>query len=206
MENATTIRTDTAERHRGKYANTNPLHRLALGRFHDDMAETIRALKPASVLDFGCGEGFLLDKMAERGVDVPGYVGIDLRTDAIEEAARRHPSADFVLADIFDWPAQARKFDLVIASQVMEHLFEPARFLPRLGALASAHVLLTVPHEPWFQLMNLARGRDLIRLGNHPEHVNHWNVETFSAFVGEALDVERAWKAFPFVFVLARPR
>ncbi len=206
MEHATTIREDTGRRHAHKYANKNPLHRLALGRFHDEMADVFRTLKPSSVLDFGCGEGFLVDKLSERGVEVSGYLGLDLREDAIAEAKSRHPEKSFVCADIFEWEAPAEGFDLVVASQVMEHLIEPERFSPRLGALASGRVLLTVPHEPWFQLVNLARGRDLIRLGNHPEHVNHWNASTFEAFLAPSLEVERMWTAFPFVFALAAPK
>ncbi len=170
------------------------------------MAATIAGLRPSSVLDFGCGEGFLLDKMAERDVDLPGYVGLDLRAEAIDEARARHPEKSFVCADIFDWDAPSGGFDLVLASQVMEHLVDPARFLPRLAVLSRGPVLLTVPHEPWFQLANLARGRDLIRLGNHPEHINHWNAPSFEAFLAERLDVEKIWTAFPFVFALASRR
>jgi len=170
------------------------------------MAEEIIRLAPKSILDFGCGEGFLVDKMVERDVTLDGYCGLDLREDALGAARSRHPDIEFVHADIFDWPQEKRSFDLVIGAEVFEHLINPEKFLPRLSQLSSGHILLTVPHEPWFQLGNLIRGRDFIRLGNHPEHINHWNLETFAEFVGEHLTVERKWTVFPFVFVLASPR
>lgn len=170
------------------------------------MAAELNRLAPASTLDFGCGEGFLLDKMADRDVSLEGYCGLDLRQDALANARTRHPSTEFICDDVFQWPTDDRKFDLVIASEVMEHLINPETFLPRLGELSAGHVLLTVPHEPWFQLANLARGRDLIRLGNHPEHINHWNLKTFSAFVGAHLTIKNAWTVFPFIFLLATPK
>lgn len=169
------------------------------------MATEIDGLDPGSVLDFGCGEGFLVDKLAERGVSLKNYCGLDLRDDALDAARTRNPENEYVKADIFDWPTDDRQFDLVVASEVMEHLIDPEKFLPRLAALSSGHVLLTVPHEPWFQLANLARGRDLIRLGNHPEHINHWNLKTFTEFVGSSMTIIKSYTVFPFVYVVAQP-
>lgn len=166
----------------------------------------LKRLAPTSVLDFGCGEAFLLDELLKRDVAFAGYTGLDAREGAIAEAYARHPAREFIAADIFDWPNDDRRFELVLASQVLEHLFEPERYLERLVRLASGRLLLTVPLEPWFQLMNLMRGRDFIRLGNHPEHINHWSEETFADFVGTQAEVKRAWTVFPFVFVLAAPR
>lgn len=203
MVEATTIRHDTAARHRRKYADANPIHRLTLGRFHDALAAELGALTPQSILDFGCGEGFLVDRLLDRGVALDGYVGVDLRQDAIAEARARHPGRAFLVEDVFRWPRDGRRFELVLASQVLEHLFRPERYLKRLAELSSRRLLLTVPLEPWFQLMNLARGRDFIRLGNHPEHINHWNEETFAAFVAPWATVVRVWTVFPFVFVRA---
>jgi hypothetical protein len=57
-------------------------------------------------------------------------------------------------------------------------------------------MLLTVPCEPRFKFLNLARGRDVLRLGNHPEHVNQWSHSTFSAFVAARAKIERAWTVF----------
>lgn len=163
-------------------------------------------MAPKSLLDFGCGEAFLAEKLAERGVDLSGYVGVDLRGEAILDAKARLPDLAFAEADIFAWPADGRRFDLVLASQVLEHLVEPRPYLQRLVALCRGKLLLTVPLEPWFQLINFARGRDLARLGNHPEHVNRWNFESFRNFVAADAAVERAWIVFPFTFLIARPR
>lgn len=202
----TTIRHDTAERHRRKYADRNPLQRLSLGAFHDSLAEAISALDPSSMLDFGCGEAFLLDRLLARGVALKGYVGVDLRAAAVAEARARHPGFAFEARDIFAFPAAGARFDLVLASQVLEHLPDPDRYLARLAEICAGRLLLTVPHEPWFRLMNLVRGRDLARLGNHPEHVNHWNPHSFAAFVDRRAAVERVWTVFPFILLTARPR
>jgi SAM-dependent methyltransferase len=200
-----TIRHDTALRHQHKYANKNPLQRFALGRFFDAVAEEVRALQPELTLDFGCGEGLFLQRLKERGVSLGRFCGIDLRPEALELARRRHPDDEFVCADLLTWSNSENRFDLVIASEVLEHLPGPERFLRRLIHFSSQHLLLTVPLEPWFRIMNLLRGRDLGRLGNHPEHVNLWGLRSFRKFVSPHVEIARAYTVFPFIIVVARP-
>ena len=202
----TTIRADTTERHVNKYTNQNPVHRLSLGRFYDAVAEQLTAIQPTSVLDFGCGEGYILDMMADRDVPLSNYEGVDLRPDALAAAKKRWPHNTFVNADLFDSTFDQKRYHTVMSLEVFEHLFEPEKALKRLVSLADEYLLLTVPNEPWFQMMNLIRGRDLIRLGNHPEHINHWNKTLFAEFVSQHAEVVRVITRFPFIVLVARPR
>lgn len=202
--NSTTIRADTSQRHRQKYANKNPLHRMALGRFHDAIAEEIGTLSPQSMLDFGCGEGFLVKKRADRGVNLPGYDSIDLRSDAVEFARERNPDQEFRTVDLLDLQLGDASCDVVVDSDVLEHLEDLGHHLQRLAALSSRSLLLTVPHEPWLRLLNLMRGRrDTARLGNHPEHVQHQNPRSFARLVESYVNVTAVRSVFPFIFATA---
>jgi len=202
----TTIRSDTTARHIAKYSNRNPLHRLSLKRFHDCLATELRGLAPQSVLDFGCGEGFTVGELAERGVTLKGYEGVDLRADAVATARQRWHGGRFSCADIFDGTFDGQQYDVTLALEVFEHLPEPETILERLVALTRHALVLSVPHEPWFQMINLLRGRDFIRLGNHPEHVQHWNPSTFADFVSRHTDIVQIKSSFPFVLATVRPR
>ena len=158
---------------------------------------------PRDVLEFGCGEGFLARALLAQGTSLPGYRGIDLREEAIEEAREINPDRRFDAVDVFDASLDAARPDLLLASQVLEHLYEPDRYLARLAEIAGRTLILTVPHEPWFRLMNLARGRDVARLGNHPEHVNHWSPRSFAATARRHARVTRVRAVFPFVLLRA---
>ena len=199
---ATTVREDTAARHLRKYANRNPFHCFALGRFFDAVAREVRDLKPHRVLEFGCGEGLFLDQLRQRGITFACLTGIDLRQDALDRARRLLPEYRFEWVDLFEFDPE-EPFDLVIASEVFEHLREPEPYLERLVKLGSRHFLFTVPWEPWFRLMNLLRGRDVRRWGNHPEHVNHWNARSFETFLARRVQVEAVRGVFPFIIARA---
>lgn len=158
------------------------------------------------MLDFGCGEGFILDELASRGLELDCYEGLDLRPDALAEARSRWPSKRFVCADLFDSEFDDKRFDVTMAVEVFEHLFDPDAAFQRLTSLTARAMVVTVPHEPWFQLVNLARGRDLMRLGNHPEHVQHWNPSTFADFINQHAELISVRSIFPFIIATARPR
>lgn len=203
-----TVRHDTSTRHLKKYNNRNPLHRFTLNRFFAQVAREILRIEPARMMEFGCGEGLFLKAMQAQGVEIRQYVGIDIRADAIDHARQLHADAlncRFEVADLLTWDASPESYDLVIASQVLEHLHEPGLFLERMTRLSRGYLLLTVPWEPWFQLMNLLRGRDLTRLGNHPEHVNHWSLRAFRKFVSGQADIVRSHTVFPFLVAVASP-
>ncbi len=138
-----TVRADTTARHIDKYESRNPVQRWLLERFHRHIRAWIDELRPVRVLDFGCGEGYFWEAMARLG-PIPDVVGLDVREDALQAARRRLPGLTFLRQDLFDFNP-AERFDLVVASETLEHLYEPARVLAQLCRLSRGSVLLTVP-------------------------------------------------------------
>lgn len=92
-----------------------------------------------------------------------------------------------------------------MCAETLEHLYDPSLYLARLCGMAD-RVLLTVPHEPYFRLCNLAQGRDVRQLGNHPEHVQHWSARSFRRYVSQYVAVERFETSFPFLLVMGTTR
>ncbi|MDW7774286.1 MAG: class I SAM-dependent methyltransferase [Desulfobulbaceae bacterium] len=205
MNRNNTIREDTSERHKNKYYNKNFIHQYTLGSFFDKIAAEVKFINPNNALEFGCGEGLFLEELKKRDVIINDLTGIDLRKDAIEYAQKLHSEYYFECIDIFDFNPD-KKFELVIASQVLEHLLNPPSFLTKLACLSSHYLLLTVPWEPWFQIMNLLRGRDILRLGNHPEHVNRWNKNEFCSLILRFADIKHTILSFPFIIIVAEVR
>ena len=159
-----------------KYTNKNFFHKLFLNRFLDTIFYEINKLDLKTILDFGCGEGFFLKAMKDRGLSNKKILGVDHRKEAIERASSLFPEYDFKQMDLFQINPDEYQFDLVMAIEVLEHLYEPEKFVKHLTLLSSTYVLFTVPFEPWFRIINLLRGRDILHLGNHPEHVTNKSI------------------------------
>jgi 2-polyprenyl-3-methyl-5-hydroxy-6-metoxy-1,4-benzoquinol methylase len=185
-----------------KYYNNNYFHKLAINRFFEVVTKELRNLPQRTVLEFGCGEGLFLKELRDRGVVFDHLVGVDLRESALEYARRINPNYVFMNLDILRSGLEKKSFDLVIASEVLEHLQEPASYLSKLVDLSRGYLFLTVPWEPWFQLMNFLRGRNVRRFGNHPEHVQHWGPNTFKNYVAQFAQVKKVLAVFPFIILV----
>ena len=187
-----------------KYADPNPVVGGLLDRFYTRVRTLVAPLAPQDVLDAGCGEGFGLTRLAPV---LPGRItGFDLSEQAVERARRAHPAGSFSIEDITALPYEDGAFDLVICMEVLEHLPEPTLALRELKRVSRGHLVLSVPHEPWFQLGNLVRGQWTSTWGNHPEHIQHWGRRSFGRFLDTELRAVEIHGSFPWILARARAR
>jgi SAM-dependent methyltransferase len=184
----------------GKYRSKNPVVRYLVGRFLARVSDLVASERPRRVLEVGCGEGIVLAALTAR---LPGarFDGLELDERALEEARGRCPGATLVRGDACELPFGNQIFDLVVCLEVLEHLPEPAVALRELRRVARGGCLLSVPHEPFFRMGNLLRGKNVARLGDPSDHLQHWRAGEFAAFCGRELDVRVRTSAFPWLIV-----
>ena len=188
-----------------KYGSANPLVRRLMGGFHDTLDELWERARPESVLDVGCGEGVLTEAWAERLGD-GRVVGIDLEDPKLrsEWAARSRPNLEFRVEEATSLSFADGEFDMATAIEVLEHLPEPEATLAEMSRTARRWLLVSVPREPLWRVLNVARGAYWSSLGNTPGHVNHWSKRSFLSMLRRYGRVEEARSPFPWSMVLVR--
>lgn len=156
-----------------KHGSRNPLVQHLMRRFHVALIQAVSSVPHETLLDVGCGEGrttAVLDaEMASR------IVGVELEPVVMAEAMRSVPAAEFAAASVYKLPFRTDSFDVVTSTEVLEHLDAPEMAISELLRVAQHAVILTVPHEPWWRIANMARGQYLRDFGNTPGHVQHWS-------------------------------
>jgi 2-polyprenyl-3-methyl-5-hydroxy-6-metoxy-1,4-benzoquinol methylase len=190
-----------------KYGSTNPVVRRLMAGFQRTLDELFAQAAPGSVLDVGCGEGVLTEQWADR--IVPGrIVGIDLEDPklAAEWAGRTRPNLTFAAMEVEQLPFADGEFELVAATEVLEHLTDPERALAEMTRAAGRHLLVSVPHEPLWRALNMARGAYLRQLGNTPGHLNHWTQRSFVSLLGRYGEVVEVRSPFPWTMLLVTVR
>lgn len=190
---------------RQKHESKNPVQRLLISGFHDALGDALRTLAPRSLLDVGCGEGYVLQALQRRGLDCE-LNGIDRSEEAIRAAQGRVSQGKLRVEDALSLVNRGERYDVVMMLEVLEHIADPARMLPILYALSRRHVVLSVPWEPFFRGLNLARGKHIRALGNDPEHVNHWGRHGFMRFVSQHFVVREAPWVFPWTLLICEKR
>jgi SAM-dependent methyltransferase len=189
-----------------KYRNDHPVQRALIRRFATALHDLVIEAGPlSSVLEVGVGEGFISGYLSEQ---LPGvrFTGVALDAADVARARRHFPRIEVREGSAYDLGALPKGYDLVICAEVLEHLDDPARAIREMMGLRPRRLLLSVPHEPFFMLGNLARLKNVGRLGNDPEHVNHWGRGSFRRLLEGQLDVLRLTTSFPWILALAAPR
>lgn len=192
---------ETTDNYR-KHTSKNPIQKALLENFFKTLVSIVSPLNPKNILDVGCGEGFTLHRLREKNIGEE-LEGIDFLKTAIEIGKKQYPDLTLKEGSIYDLSYKDNSFDLVLCTEVLEHLVDPQKALRELARVSKKYLLLSVPNEPWFMLANFIRGKNLLRCGNDIEHINHWSSSGFVRFVKKTVKVSVAVKKQPFPWTMA---
>jgi ubiquinone/menaquinone biosynthesis C-methylase UbiE len=96
-----------------------------------------------SLLDVGCAEGWLLDKINNLNLHA-FYVGVDVSSANINKAKLKK-NGNWVLCDAENLPFKNDAFQIVICSEVLEHVLHPQKCLNEIQRVVQYYVILTTP-------------------------------------------------------------
>ena len=191
-----------------KYNTRNPVARCLVARFLRDVRELVLSVEAPDIHEVGCGEGQLslfLARETQRRVR-----GSDFSQQIIKKAVAAAAGADmpieFKAAGLNELIPPEDAASLVVCCEVLEHLADPEASLWKLTSLAKPYLLISVPREPIWRLLNLARGAYWKNWGNTPGHLQHWSRGRFVDFLTPAVNVLTVRSPLPWTLVLAMKR
>ncbi len=188
-----------------KYGSSNPLVKRMMAGFERSLDELLGHADPASLLDVGCGEGVLVHQWAQRLAD-RRVVGIDLEEESIQAGWTQHTAAnlEYRVMRAENLPFADNEFGVACAIEVLEHVPDPEHTLAEMARCAERHLLVSVPREPLWRMLNMARGAYWSALGNTPGHLNHWSRRSFVALLSRYGEVVEVRSPFPWTMLLVR--
>jgi len=135
-------------------------------------------------------------------------VGCDL-SERVNQLARErlssYPQVSILKEDAEKVSFADDSFDAVICCEVLEHVEHPEKAVAELYRILhkGGVALVSVPHEPIWRMLNMARFKYVKDLGNTPGHLNHWTRGEFKKFVRQAgFSVKQDKSPFPWTMLL----
>lgn len=195
-----------------KYMTKNRLKRKMVERLNEKIVNHIKCLcaevgkEKVKILDAGCGEGFISD-LIYRNVENVQITGLEYTEEALKIARQMNENITFVQGDIYQMPFEDNAFDIVLCTEVLEHLEKPDLALQELARVAQHVVFLTVPNEPWFCMGNLLALKNVSRLGNPIDHINHWTYRSFVKYITKqniCLAGKQGETSFPWTIMICK--
>lgn len=177
-----------------------------LATFDEDVARIRDFVGGGAVLDVGCGYGYFVRRALAAGFDA---YGVDLSAEGIAEATKHVPGRVFA-GGIDDVAALAgRRFDVIFASHLIEHITDPRAFVRRL--LEHLHpagiVMFVTPNiESWLARLS---GRRWVSF-KIPEHVAYYAPATIRRLLEDAglevIAIDPACQFYRLPFLMRRVR
>lgn len=140
------------------------------------------------VLEIGCGHGDLL-----AALNTSRSVGVDFSPTRIEEARRRHPDIDFIVADGHELPEIDEEFDYVILSDLVNDAFDVLQILEQTRRFMTHQTRLVVTFRShlWSLPINIARRFGLVTSGNDDNWLTPTDMENMLSL--SDIEVVRNW-------------
>lgn len=194
---------EAAGQDEAKYTTRNPVVRKLIDRLMRRLRQQVTE-RTSAVLDVGVGEGWAAAEVFGPGMTV---IGVEYRQDKVSAARGRVAGLRPVVADAGMLPLPDDAVGASTCLEVLEHLVDPAAAVHELGRVTRDRCVVSVPWEPWFRIGNLARGKNVSRLGNDVEHINAFGRASLERLLGEAFEEVVVRECFPWlVGVARRPR
>ena len=132
----------------GRYKRIDEGNILLFPMRYEVILNELRHLEKGRLLDIGCGEGVLLENAKSLGFDV---TGVDCSERAVEMCRKKNLNAICLDIESHKLPFN-EEFDIVIAAEIIEHLYDYYRFLASVNNCLRQNGLLflTTPNFAWF--------------------------------------------------------
>ena len=190
----------------GEIYSTNNFFLKILAERFTNRVENILDLVNANMLvgvDIGSAEGQLLSILFERG-KLNKIYSIELESQKIQTSILHNHGHQFIQCDAQNICCKENTFDFVMATEILEHLPDPEKALEEISRIAkpNAHIIISVPHEPFFHYGNFLRGKHLARGGKTPSHIHFWHKREFSHLLTRHLFIKKCYSIATFPWLL----
>ena len=165
--------------HFDKYSSNNFIIKYIMQKFTKNLDDLIYSLPDKTLFDLGCGEGHWINRYRNKGYKVEGAD----YSENQQKLAYDIYKIKIKIIDVYNEHfiknlnqiLYKANINNILLSEVLEHLEDPELIIEKLHQLKINNLIITVPNEPIWRILNCLRLKYLRNLGNTPGHINHFS-------------------------------
>lgn len=186
----------------GKYEDSNLISQFLVNNYFKSVTKLISLTKAVnSAHEIGIGEG--RSTMRINGL-VKNLSGSEYLEKLIPIARKNNPGLNIFQESVYELKYKSNSVDLVLLLEVLEHLDYPEIALDEISRISKKYLIIGVPNEPLWRILNLCRLQYIKDFGNTPGHINHWSKQSIVKLIqkkyGRIIAVE---SPIPWSIILA---
>lgn len=158
-------------------------------KFQDEVYAFAKGLFVANgystVVDIGCGSAYKLIKYFGD----EKFTGLEIEPN-LSHLREIYPHGDFRQSDFSNPPADS--FDMIICSDVIEHLLYPDDLMMFINSMSCKHLVMSTPDRDVIQDVQRKLGWEVAENGppHNLMHIREWNSNEFISYMSELVTVE----------------
>ena len=191
-----------------KYTKTGHAGQWLLNNFYGAVSSLISNadLRAGVALEVGAGQGYSTSYLRDALHKNVNLLASEIEPEQVRLAQIRNQNVPICIESVYELQREDKSIDFIIMLEVLEHLENPEIALSEMTRVAKQFVILSVPQEPIWRILNITRGKYWASFGNTPGHINHWSTNGFRHFVREYFEVVETKTPLPWTILLLKPR
>lgn len=186
----------------GKYENNGFIAKYLVDNYFKSVQRLLSKLDDFNTAhEIGAGEGRSTLRLRQM---VPVLSASEFVDKLVKIAQTNNSDLKVFQESVYELKYKDNSVDLVFLLEVLEHLDYPEVALSEIKRISKNYLILGVPNEPLWRILNLCRLKYVKDFGNTPGHLNHWSKKSLIRFIeqhfGRVIAVE---SPLPWTIVLA---
>jgi len=117
-------------------------------KLQESIIAEVKSKKDITILDVGCGNGWVAKEFVNKGYNV---ISLDISFDNTKRIISQIPDNNHmaIIADAFHLPIKENSIDYIIASEIMEHVVSPKKFMEALYKILNTNgkLIISTPYD-----------------------------------------------------------
>ena len=194
-----------------KYESKNIIEKYIISNYFKTILKLCEKNSINNFIDIGCGEGKWLNEFSKKGFTC---IGTDHSDEVIDLAKKNSLTKDL---NIFKSNIYDKNFTSIINKkinetgiknlfflEVLEHLNNPSNIIDKLFKIDFNNMIITVPNEPLWRILNCCRLKYLKDFGNTPGHINHFSSNKLKVLLSKNFKILDIKLPVPFLIFLIK--